>query len=160
MDQDRFDRLIRSLASRRRTILFSLALAPGGIAVPRASAASPCTIVGKGCAGKSECCSGICMGKKGKKTCRPHDTGGCTKGQNSCSASVDIACTAPTGVEGLCYTTTGHAGYCGTDGQCAACARDADCRDLFGPTAACVQNCALCSNTGGFVCFGNGIPEL
>jgi hypothetical protein len=39
-----------------------------------------CIDVGDLCQNDGQCCSGICDGKKGKRTCRAHDAGTCTAG--------------------------------------------------------------------------------
>lgn len=100
------------------------------------------------CRGKSaNCCSGICdgdkpkKGKKDKSRCVAHDAEGCQAGGDPCNNVNEIRTTS-LGNPVLCNTTTGMAGYCGYDGGCLACGRDADCREIFGPHAACV----LCSD--------------
>jgi hypothetical protein len=138
-----FDALTRSfldLTTARRHTLVALAL--GSLILRQSTddtAAGPgCKNVGKKCKKKKDCCSGICKGKKGKKRCKAHDSGGCqptagTSGQN-------IACTTSTGEMGTCFTTTGNAGYCANDGECFPCTRDADCRPYCGTQAACVRS--------------------
>jgi hypothetical protein len=99
-----------------------------------------CLNVGKPCNGKNhKCCSGICKGKrpkKGKKDkskCVAHNVAGCQVGQDGC-LNLDAAC----GIAGLCYRTTGKAGFCGTSGSCTGCKKDTECEAEHGPGAACV----------------------
>src|SRR5687768_4676174 len=95
MDSIRFDALVRSLVESRRSLLVgSLALTAGRFGVSTIEAkskkrkrkkkpkkASPneygCLDVGNPCQDADQCCSGICDGTKGKRTCRAHDTGTC-----------------------------------------------------------------------------------
>jgi hypothetical protein len=118
-----------------------------------------CLNVGDPCKRDTQCCSGICKGKKGKRRCKAHDTGGCAAGAQTVGCGTDVACTASSGKPGQCVTTTGNAGYCaaniggGGSGYGQGCKTDFDCQvvagGLFGPTAACVRcNLAL----GGTVC--------
>jgi hypothetical protein len=164
MDAPRFDRLTRSLAGAalRRGLLRGLAaFALTGAGLPRVATAKKkrkkikrnafgCVNVGKFCKNNSQCCSGICQGKKGKKTCKAHDTGGCQAGHAPCNAP-QVPCTTDGGKAGFCATTTGNAGYCttGTGGECTPCTRDADCREICGAGAACIA-CLECA--GGSTC--------
>ncbi len=120
-----------------------------------------CVDVGKFCKNGEQCCSGICQGKKDKKTCQAHDQSTCQAGQPSgpC-ADADIACTTSSGDEGFCNTTTGNAGYCASAGGCFACTRDADCNEQCGPGAACVPCADECQGTGGTACFGIGLCQF
>ena len=75
-----------------------------------------CINVGGKCRGKDElCCSGICQGKKpkqgkrDKRRCVAHDTGGCTETDRVCPS---VPCTTSIGHAGGCMTTTGNAPYC------------------------------------------------
>jgi hypothetical protein len=100
-----------------------------------------CVNVGRFCRKASQCCSGICQGKKGKKTCKAHDTGDCQPGPTfeECGAEENVPCINSNGNEGRCATTTGNAGYCSNAATISVppCTRDADCED-FDPRAACV----------------------
>jgi hypothetical protein len=118
-----------------------------------------CKNVGKKCKNAGQCCSGVCKGKKGKKRCKAHDTGKCPPGltETACGADEEQGCTTSTGLQGVCDTTTGNAGYCLVSGDCFPCAKDADCRPFCGPTAACVQ-CADCVDAGNTVC-GTAGPD-
>jgi hypothetical protein len=102
-----------------------------------------CRNVGVGCTNASQCCSGVCSGKRGKKRCQAHDTGGCELAQDSCSGT-NFACTTTTGNPGFCHVTTGNAPYCALDGVDAECTKDADCVPFCGPLAAC----AVCAEPG------------
>jgi hypothetical protein len=117
-----------------------------------------CRNVGVACSSAGQCCSGICeggrrrKGKKTRKTCRAHDTGGCRVEQDSCSGEF-FPCTATNGADGFCHVTTGNAPYCGVSSTTFDCTKDEDCIDLCGPEAACV----VCNNPdlGSFqVCIG------
>jgi hypothetical protein len=115
-----------------------------------------CIDVGALCQTAEQCCSGICAGPKGTKTCRAHDTGDCAVGDHpeGCGG-IETACTTSSGLPGACGTTTGNAGYCLIAGDCYPCRTDADCQAAaggqLGPTAACIQ-CADCENDGGTMC--------
>lgn len=158
MDAFRFDRWTRALGligSRRQTTLGLLlgaivAAGRGG----KVAAGPGCKNVGKKCKRAKTCCSGVCKGKKGKKKCRSHDAGGCKAGaEEAFCGGVDDECTTSSGASGNCNTTTGQAGYCSANGVCFNCTRDADCRAICGPKAACVA-CAACTTTGNRGCAG------
>lgn len=176
MDGSRFDDLLRSLVNSRRSILTGvLATVSGLLVAPRVDArkkrkrtkrrikqraAKPnaygCIDVGALCQNSAQCCSSICGGKKGKKTCRAHDVGDCQAGAEPDFCGVtDIACTTNGGRAGACGTTTGHAGYCLVSGACHACRTDLDCQRKvggnLGPTAASIQ-CFGCTEHGGTAC--------
>jgi hypothetical protein len=159
MDAARFDHLTRSLTSARSRRQTVLAMLLGGVLTAREAAdiaAGPgCKNVGVKCKKKSDCCSGVCKGKKKKKKCRAHDTGGCKPGQQEAvCGGEDVLCTTVAGLEGVCDTTTGNAGYCTSDGGCFACQRDADCRSFCGPKAACIRCADECADVGGTACVG------
>jgi hypothetical protein len=157
VDEYRLTVVTPSLASipSRRDVLRGLAgsgLGLGAVRLPAAAIARKkkkknkkakpnafgCLNVGDPCKHANQCCSGVCKGKRGKKRCHAHDTGGCKP-----STSPGTPCTSSSGVAGQCYTTTGGAGYCGV-GDCYPCAKDADCRAVCGPRAACVVRAAEC----------------
>lgn len=159
MDAPRFDLLTRLLFTKRsrRQVLAALALGVLGLsALPDESPAGPgCRNVGRKCKKAKQCCSGICKGKKGEKRCRAHDTGGCQAGaQETGCGGTDTGCTTSTGHLGVCDTTTGNAGYCTFGFECVACHKDADCRELCGPAAACIRCLPECPGTGGTACVG------
>jgi hypothetical protein len=112
-----------------------------------------CVDVGGACAGNSaNCCSGVCQGTKPKdgqqdtSGCLAHDVQECQDGDDFCAAG-DPLC----GTSGHCFRTTGAASFCGRKGDCAFCAKDADCEADFGPGAACVL-CATCGVTNNTTC--------
>jgi hypothetical protein len=168
MDTDRFDRATRtvSLALSRRGLTSALGLTALGI--PSLAAAKKkkkkikrnefgCVEVGNRCKNAGQCCSGICTGKKGKKTCQAHDTGDCQADQDACLSEDDIRCTTSAGSEGICLRTTGNARYCAaieSGGVCFPCNTDADCQEFCGPTAACIVCEARCEEAGGTICAG------
>lgn len=118
-----------------------------------------CVDVGKFCKNNSQCCSGICEGKK-NKTCKAHDQSTCQPGQDSCLGT-EVQCATTTGAEGNCVTTTGKAPYCynQSPGNCTQCSKDSDCVPLLGAGAACIV-CAICldQNPDGTACVGLGQP--
>ena len=175
MDPLRLSTLSRSLIRipSRRDVLRVLAAAGFGLGVARFPAvavakrtrpkkarpnAFGCLNVGDPCRRARQCCSGSCQGKKGRKRCKAHDTGGCAAGADlEVCGGTNVACTTSLGKPGLCATTTGNAGYCLAIGDCAPCKTDRDCQIVaggqLGPRAACVQ-CAECTGTGGTLCVG------
>ena len=155
MDAFRFDRFTRALttAPSRRIVLQSLVATVLGLApAPPLSAVHArkrknkvrrnefgCVNVGNVCKRHDQCCSGICRGKKGKKTCRAHDAKTCTSGQADafCKAgSPIVGCITSTGRSGSCYTTTGNAGFCAWEFTCVSCTKDADCGPVCGAGSA------------------------
>ena len=92
-----------------------------------------CLEVRDACRSAGQCCSGICKGKKGKKTCRAHDTGTCKQDGAlvPCNNRTDCGC----------FRTTAGSDVCAElfpPSECAACQRDADCLALgFPPGTAC-----------------------
>ena len=150
MESRHFDDLVRGLALPRRALLAG-ALALASSQLDLASGAGK-----KRKRRKPK--SGICEGKKGKKRCRSHDTGGCQPGaepQECSGEEMDVVCTTSAGKQGICGTTTGNAGYCLATGTCFDCRTDADCKAAlggqFGPQLACVR-CADCDEFGGTIC--------
>ena len=99
-----------------------------------------CLNVGDFCQSASQCCSGICQGKKGKKRCKAHDATSCAAGQRNMNCGgEDIPCTSSTGNPGICETTTGNAPYCASSGYYGVpCTKDEDCQLYCGPRAACL----------------------
>lgn len=171
MGLSRFDRWTKSLtftASRRQALL-ALVIGVPGLAASKNKKRKHnkdknntrkirrnsfgCVNVGGFCKNGGQCCSGICQGQKGKKTCRAHDTGSCQADQDTCLSGT-VLCDR-TGGQGICFRTTGNASYCaGIEvGNCFACATDADCQPFCGEGAACVA-CAECEETGGTACVG------
>lgn len=149
MDAERFDTTTRmfGVAGRRRLLTVGLSGALGGLlgrlgvrAQPVAEAAS-CAKVGKACRHAEQCCSGVCSGKHGKKKCRSHDAGTCTRGQDACTDPDPAVDKCNNAVACICYPTTAGTSFCAdvNSGACANCARDADCLALgFPPGSACL----------------------
>lgn len=113
-----------------------------------------CLNVGDRCDGTDlQCCSGICQKQKGgkgkprKAFCVAHGEGGCRPDQDACD-NLDSAANQ-CDVDGLCFRTTGQAGFCAQigAGQCVACSRDLECEAALGFGAACVV-CEECANNG------------
>jgi hypothetical protein len=164
MDEHEFDRLTR------RFVLGSLAAALGLGTTPIPDGVTArkrknkrvkrnefgCVNVGDFCKNGGQCCSGICRGRKGKRKCKAHDSGGCQAGQfeAACVAlTPDVPCTT-SGIEGRCDTTTGGAGYCRNHKRCLSCKKDQDCVPFCGADAACIV-CPDCGEeTGGTACVG------
>lgn len=158
MDAFRFDDMTRHLTATtsRRQTLAALALAAlGRVGLGHEVSAGPgCKDVGIRCTNATQCCSGVCKGKQGRKRCRAHDAGSCQAGASTtfCKpGSPFVACTTSTSRAGGCVATTGKAAYCAYDMGCMACAQDADCQTVCGPHAACLA-CAGCAQ--GTACAG------
>jgi len=171
MEGIQFDHLVRSSTRSRRSLLGrALAVAAGLLTTrgvdarkkrrrkKRKSTATPnelgCLEVGDPCSSDGQCCSGICDGKKGKRRCKAHDTGGCAAGSAPVGCGgTDVACTTSLGDPGTCATTTGNAGYCQYAPANYPCQTDVDCQvaegGLLGPRAACIR-CA--DGVGGSLC--------
>jgi hypothetical protein len=179
MDGSTFDALSRSWieGTSRRAILGGIGTALGLAALRAPSAVDAkkkrrkatkklrrntygCVDVGQACRGNdANCCSGICDGKKPKKgkkdksRCAGHDAGLCQVDEATC-APLGTSC----GPLGVCDQTTGKACYCvSIGGNCAVCAKDADCVALgWGANAACIPS-EGCPETGGTHCAPSGI---
>jgi hypothetical protein len=124
-----------------------------------------CLDVGKTCTSAVQCCSGVCEGKKGKRTCRSHNAGICRPEGDFCLGAPQ-ACKLLGERIAVCWQTTGKAAFCGDPGDdgpegfCRNCKRDTDCQEEFGPGAACIDMrrgiCAdqgACADTGGTACI-------
>ena len=163
MDSDRFDHLARSLAMLLSRRLLAGAFGLGALGLSDLSEANKkhrhkhkkrkkirrnafgCVNVGKFCTKDKQCCSGICQGKKGKKTCKAHDQSTCQPGQAACIGPL-VPCVTSMGDDGVCATTTGQAGYCTSVSVCSHCQNDADCEAVCGSQAACIV-CPACPLT-------------
>jgi hypothetical protein len=183
VDTVRFDYLTRALSHRLPRRTFAGALGIGAVVFPTLTDAKKkrkkrkkkkkvklndfgCVDVGKFCKTSDQCCSGICEGKKGNKTCQAHDKGSCQANQDTCGGPPFFPCTTSTGESGVCTITTGKAPYCNTTGGCFPCRKDADCVPFCGLQAACVVCETQCGTTAGFtLCVGPseedacGFPE-
>jgi hypothetical protein len=183
MDAQQFDNFARLLGrtSARRPLLGGLVLSPLAGLVARAADdaeakkkrkkkgrkdkktkpnAFGCLNMGKACKNESQCCSGICEGKKGKRTCRAHDTSICKVDADICAAGQGGRC-GIYNANCLCVKTTGDAPFCGDFTTpsilCRNCSHDTDCEEEFGPGAACVVYGGICNSycphTGGTSCL-------
>ena len=179
MDASGFDGLTRALvasSSRRATVgalVAALGLSRAFSDHLEAEAAKRkylrrnyygCMGFGQKCRGKDgKCCSGICQGRRPKKSkrdksrCLGHDAATCLPGQmhSSCSGTT-VPCTTSTGEAGFCATTTGNAAYCVADAHCWYCTRDTDCQPYCGPQAACFRCTGVCGESGSTACGGPG----
>jgi hypothetical protein len=166
VDRTRFDDLTKIIAAgattRRRAIKLLAGTVLGGALArvrlgPGTAGAAGCRRVGEGCRSAAKCCSGVCRGPKGKKTCRAHGVGTCRPEQDFCLEE-DGFCNGTD--ECICLTTTGGALFCAAAGGiCTVCERDRDCLELgFPPGSACVRlsggRCTdSCTETGGTICI-------
>jgi hypothetical protein len=176
MDGTQFDALLRSLGRSRRSLcggalvtLTGLLAAAGADAKKRqhkhkkrkkVQPPEPnsfgCLEVGDPCTSEEQCCSGVCDGKKGKKTCKAHDTGDCPGRvlSDTCGDGETISCNTSSGVQGRCETTTGGAPYCAGGGDCFTCSKDSDCHEVCGPRSACILCPVGCGGAAGTQCVG------
>jgi hypothetical protein len=186
MDASQFDTFARSLTGSRRSLLGgSLALATGWLGVSATDAkkkhkkrkpkkpkpkpnAYGCLEVSDPCQNAEQCCSGVCVGKKGKRQCRSHDSGTCDQAlPGRCSNSPTLS-TCNGSETCACIRTTANSSFCARLGAtiCSDCEKDADCAALgLPPGSACAPvsegTCAgICA--GGMACLlpcGAEIPE-
>jgi hypothetical protein len=157
VDSYQFDDLMRSLASSRRSLVAVVtAIAASWQSLPDVQArkrnrkrgkarpnAYGCLSVGAACKSADQCCSGICEGKKGKRTCRAHGTATCDqRAPGFCTSSNPVTTFCGNTNACACFRTTAGSNFCGTDvapGACAECKKDADCAALGFPIGfACV----------------------
>lgn len=138
MDSSRFDTLTRILTAQAAHRSSRRALVPllGGLAA------------GLGQRSATEA-------KKRKKRNKRKPPTTCRAGQTTdfCGGT-DVVCTTGSGEAGQCHTTTGGAPYCAASGNCFECATNADCVEVCGQGAACVQCDVGCPETGGTGCLG------
>jgi hypothetical protein len=170
MEQQRFDALTRTLRSRptRRDVLRGLAAIGIGLATTRLPAAVEaetsygCRKVGGACKRASQCCSGICERRNGKKTCRAHGTATCRQGvPGVCTADIPELLRCGSNSDCFCFRTTAGSNFCGAwfggTKICHACSKDTDCEALGLPGSACVPvavgNCAAVNCEGGMMCM-------
>lgn len=104
MDGKRFDELMAMLtrgAGSRRGVLSGLtADLLWTVKLGSGARAAPCKQDRRPCANGNECCSGLCRGRQGKKTCRP------APGQGTCTIKKDTC------------EIGGHAAACGEGCSC------------------------------------------
>lgn len=186
MRPPRFDRITRSFSPSRRALVGVALTALAGQVVPATAGAKKrkrrkpsregrpnqfgCRSTGQSCKSARQCCSSICQGKRGKRTCRAHHTGTCDQSLDgicktpepaaiSCNGSMDCGCGRSTAGTNVCfaYSTTGD--------YCAGCRTDADCEAAGYPAGAvcldmtegvCDGNCA--SGTACFAPCGTEMP--
>ena len=165
MNNHGFDELIKEFGKESRSRRAALKLLAGGALAAlirqagsgaRLAGAAGCRKVGAGCRRAAQCCSGICRGPKGKKTCRAHGVGTCKRGQDICrQGDAAAACSTPD-LDCVCGVTTGDAGFCFdlNSARCAACERDPDCVEKHGfpRGSACIRavegGCEECARLG------------
>lgn len=112
-----------------------------------------------------QCCSGVCQkepGGKGKSQqsfCVAHGEGSCRADQDACVNG--DASANQYDVNGICFRTTGQAGFCGRgeSGDCFTCRTDVECEALSGPGSACVV-CSECEAAGGTGCVPPATGQL
>jgi hypothetical protein len=170
-----FDRLTRSIARHgsRRDVLRRLAgvgLALGVSRLPGLAEAKKgrkrkgrkdkkakpnafgCLDVGDLCKSAAGCCSGICEGAKGKRTCQAHHAGTCDQREPGVCEAGNPADTLCNGEQCACVRTTGGSKFCATlfpPSDCADCTKDTDCEAQgFPEGTACVPY------GGEFLCAG------
>jgi hypothetical protein len=168
----RFDHLTRTFATLRSRRAIAGALGLSALGLPSLIDAKKkkrnkkkkikknqfgCVNVGNFCKNSGQCCSGICQGKKGKKTCRAHDGSTCMAGQTivDCGGAL-VVCTTSGGAPGACLTTTGNAPFCSVSFDCFPCQQDVDCEPICGQGAACIACAGDCADTGGTLCASSG----
>ena len=182
--RSRLDTLLRSLrgAPSRREVLRGLAATGFGIglaASPQLGEGKPkrrkkrkrpkpakpnqygCLEVSDPCRNATQCCSGICAGKPGRKRCRGHHTGSCSQqGQGVCTdPNPELQQCITTNC--FCLRTTAGSNFCGNwfgYKACSTCKRDTDCQALGFPVgSACVPvsrgHCTAAECASGMVCI-------
>jgi hypothetical protein len=158
MNQHRFDAVTRAWhegASRRRVLrgLGGVGLGWGATWLTHGAEAKTkqgkdkpkpnkygCLEVGDACGRSSQCCSGLCEGKPGMKTCRAHGTGTCNQSRQGFCTNPDllqVVCNNRSDCG--CFRTTAGSNFCAelfheTGSQCADCQSDADCEALGLPS--------------------------
>lgn len=185
MDGHDFDTLLRSLVESRRAILGgALSLAAGMVGAAtavgkkkrkrkkRKPRATPnefgCLEVDDPCTSAEQCCSGICEGKKGKRTCRGHGLGTCKPQPGFCLDPNSLLVPCNNEINCVCLNTTANSLFCAGLGpsKCADCQRDADCTMLGFPAgSACVpvgEGACTGACASGMMCAvpcGTPLPE-
>jgi hypothetical protein len=129
-----------------------------------------CVHVSHRCTKSGQCCSGVCKGKEGHKTCRAHNVGTCTRDRAACTTETPSPCN-PNNLKTACFVTTGNGLFCADltpdtvpPPACEPCLRDLDCLVLgYPPGSACVvydgEFCppgTVCAATSGRACVHPG----
>lgn len=100
-----------------------------------------CLEVDDPCKSAEQCCSGVCEGKKGKRTCRAHGAGTCQPQPGVCTNPDPGVGTCNNNSFCYCHRTTANSIYCAGQEhtECADCRKDADCVALgYPPESACI----------------------
>jgi hypothetical protein len=132
-----------------------------------------CVSVGGFCKNAEHCCSGICNGNKGKRTCRAHDVGTCRQEVPAvCQSGTPINTPCNNRQDCRCVRTTSGSSYCAevfceAEGcsACVDCRRDADCVALGFPSESVCASlseglCAgICKSGSGMACLLPCGPE-
>jgi hypothetical protein len=141
-----------------------------------------CVGAGDPCRGNgTNCCSGICQGKKPKRgmkdksRCADHNAGDCTPERDICLVGgIEESLCNGEPARAFCVTTTGGASFCASDENvspeinCVACRTDRDCEALGFPSgSACVvlvggicvaeQSCVGINGSDGTACLAPGV---
>jgi len=166
MDENRFDALVRSLAttaSRRRVLrrgaLGALGAAVAGFAT-RDTASAACRGGGQPCRRDRQCCSGTC---RRNRTCTAAGVGKpCDPGQPSDCRSGQCGCTARN-TAGQLVNCTCRRATCSPQGADPGCGETADCCDgfclrsrgfCFPPQQQCIPEGASCEEAPTLCCPG------
>ena len=159
MDAPGFDALTRALVTtgtRRRALraglVAALGLAGGPLGVQGAAA---CRARGETCRRGSQCCSGLCRGPRGRKTCRRAPLQGtCTIASSVCAGTL-TPCGNDNGFDCLCRVTARGTAFCGSleTGACIACGSNADCEQARPGSGWVCTRCATCPDTGNRACI-------
>lgn len=105
---------------------------------PCADLTPDCRGNGRPCQGGSQCCSGVCGGRRGLRTCRAAPGQGiCTIRDVASDGTLSTRCDDDSGAACFCYLTSRDTALCGEyPGACSACSGDADC----GPEERCIRS--------------------
>jgi hypothetical protein len=160
VDHQRIDAIIRSLShmpSRRALVrgLLGTTLGVGSAKLPAPGEAKKkpkrkkkatcddfvCRRVGQSCISVSQCCSGICEGESGQRTCQAHGTGTCDQDAPGVCAGSAETCNGRDAC--ACFRTVAGSIFCAETNvigdDCADCVTDADCEALgYVAGSACV----------------------
>jgi hypothetical protein len=140
MDAMRFDRWTRTLsggvARRRVGQIFGAAIVAATLGGSAGEAASACRLDRQPCRRGSQCCSGVCAGKNGKRRCRPATAEAtCTSEKDACRQGEATGAT-DCGEDCWCWVTEAGASICG---QLIDNARTCDDCGRIAPGLICVR---------------------